>query len=94
MPEPLFRAAAAAAARKPGRSKSATGGGEGCTREGHYCFFPKRGEERDEMENSFSDSQQLEAGFCIAYSMGALKESEARRRQKGSEICGVTESVN
>jgi len=49
MLEPPFRVAAAAAARKPGRSKSATVRGEGCTREGHYCFCPRRGEEREEM---------------------------------------------
>lgn len=56
-----LRAAAAAAARKPGKSKSATRRGEGGTREGHDCFCPKRGEEREEMENSFSGFQQLEA---------------------------------
>lgn len=79
MLEPLFMAAAAAAARKPGGSKSATSRGEGCTREGHYCSFPRRREERGEMENAFSDSQQLEVEFCITYSTGAVKESGERR---------------
>lgn len=32
--------------RKPDRSKSVTGRGEGCMREGHCCFCPRMGEER------------------------------------------------
>lgn len=46
------------------------------------------------MEESCGDSQQLEAEFCRVYSMAAAGESGARRRQRRSEICGVTESVN
>lgn len=79
-PAAPLRAAAAAAARKLGRSKSATHGGEGCTREGHDCFCPKRGEGREEMENSFSGFQQLEAAFSVAQKTGAAKERGARRR--------------
>lgn len=74
MLDPLLRAAAAAAARKPSRSKSATGRGEGGRREGHDCSFPREGEEREEMENSFSDSQQLEEEFCVGYSVGAVRK--------------------
>lgn len=55
-------------------SKSATGRGEGGMREGHHCFFPRGGEEREEMGNSFSDSPQLEEEFCVGYSTGAVRK--------------------
>lgn len=72
----------AADARKPSRSKCASGRGEGGIGEGHDCFFPRGGEEREEKENSFSDSQQLEEEFCVGYSVGAVRkwrEEESKR---------------
>lgn len=84
----LLRAAAAAAARKPSRSKSATGRGEGGMREGHDCFILRGGEEREEMENSFSDTQQLEEEFCVGHSMGAIRKWSKEETKRIGNLWG------